>query len=159
MKHFFKYASGYINIDDQNLYLTSSGNWQEAHSLTEKNTSSAKANKRRVNKNSVFLYGLLALALLATAYMVGTNKLKFLPLLLVFYGLYEVNKHFSKEMGNRYKIPLSKIEAVEPVDGGLKITFRNEAGEPDFEVVKGVEVKGVEVLRVIALIALPKKTL
>lgn len=146
MKHYFKYASGYINIDDENLYLTSSGNWEETRGLQEKSTTSAKANKRRVNKNSIFLYGLLAFALLATAYMVGTNKLKFLPLLVVFYGLYEVNKHFSKEMGNRYKIPLSKIEAIEPIDGGHKIIFRNEADQPDFEEVKGLEEKGIAFL-------------
>ena len=147
MKHFFKYTSGYINIDDDNLYLTSSGNWEEARGLAEKNSTTEKANKRRVNRNSAFLYTLLALALLATAVMVGTDKLKFFPMLIVFYGIYQANKYFSKELGNRYKIPLSKIEAIEPIDGGLKISFCNEAGQPDFEVVKGVEDKGVVVLR------------
>ncbi len=147
MKHYFKYASGYINIDDEALYLTSSGNWEEARNLIEKNANSAKANKRRVNRNSLLLYIPLALLIITSAVLVGADKLKFAPLMLLYLMIYYIHKHFSKKLGNRYKIPLSKIQAIEPVDGGLKITFRNEAGEPDFEVVKGVEEKGVEVLR------------
>ncbi len=29
MKHYFKYKSFYINIDNENISFTDSGNWQE----------------------------------------------------------------------------------------------------------------------------------
>ncbi len=49
-------------------------------------------------------------------------------------------------MGSRYKIPLTKIELVEKYDKGIKISFRNEANHPDFEIIDNVEPKGFEVL-------------
>ena len=36
MKEYFKYANGYININDENLFLTHSGNWSETSTLVEK---------------------------------------------------------------------------------------------------------------------------
>lgn len=147
MKHTFKYSSGHINIDDENLYLTSSGNWEEAQTLTQKNAASIAANKRRVKRNSLLLYIPMAIIILSPAVLVGADKLKFAPLMLLYFLIYYLYKHFSKQLGNRYKIPISKIEAIVPVDGCLKIIFRNEDGQPDFEVVKGVEDKGVVVLR------------
>lgn len=36
-KSFYKYKYGYINIDQNNIYITSTGNWSETIQLTEKN--------------------------------------------------------------------------------------------------------------------------
>jgi hypothetical protein len=35
MRHYFRYKGGYINIDDENIYLTTTGNWQETSVLKE----------------------------------------------------------------------------------------------------------------------------
>lgn len=37
MKHFFKYKFGYINIDEETLYLTKTGNWQEVKDIVARN--------------------------------------------------------------------------------------------------------------------------
>lgn len=38
IKTFYRYEFGFINLDSNNLYLTSSGNWSEAKKLEEKST-------------------------------------------------------------------------------------------------------------------------
>lgn len=139
MKHHFKYASGYINIDEENLYLTSSGNWQETQTLLEKSSNSQAANRRRITGNSIFLYGVLGTACVVIVVMVGKDRLKFGLLLLLFFGLYKLNQYFKREMGNRYKIPLSKIDAAEQHGDGLKISFRNADNQPDHEIVRGIK--------------------
>jgi hypothetical protein len=146
MKHFFKYASGYLNLDGENLYLTTSGNWEEAAQLTEKGDASQKANRRRIKTNTIAFTTLLIIAGAVIVFAVGRGKLRFFPLLFVFFGLYKVNQYFRREMGNRYKIPLAKIEAIEQQEDGVKITFRNADNEPDHEIVPDLDPAGIMML-------------
>lgn len=37
MKEWLKHKYGYINIDDENVYVTKTGNWSEISKLQEKN--------------------------------------------------------------------------------------------------------------------------
>lgn len=70
------------------------------------------------------------------SFMIGTS-------VAILFFLY---KYFQPEMGKRYKIPISKIESVQNFEKGLKIIFRNQTGEPDFEIIDNVEPKGFEIL-------------
>lgn len=150
MKHHFKYGSGYINIDDQNLYMTSSGNWQEVEKLTEKNEISEKANKWRIRGNSMFIFALVLLVAIVVVFGVGKGNIKFGFLILIYLGLHFVIRYFQREMGSRYKIPLVKIDTVEPHDGGLKITFRNAHNQPDQEILK--KVKDADINRIMDMV-------
>lgn len=81
------------------------------------------------------------------------------PLFNAIFGLpiaaYFVNRYFTSEMGKRYRIPLAKIQSVEPYgNDGLKINFLNAANKADFELVEKVEVKGFEVLEDLGLLKL-----
>ncbi|WP_196887538.1 hypothetical protein [Aureivirga sp. CE67] len=46
MKHYFKYKSFYINIDNENITFTDSGNWQEVRSIQEKKNKVQQTEKR-----------------------------------------------------------------------------------------------------------------
>jgi predicted small integral membrane protein len=142
MKLFYKYASGYININDENLYLTNSGNWQEANGLEEKNPKTKRQNTLRRAGNNLFII-LVLCAFTALAYF-GYSKNKFLFGLPV--AAYFVINYFKSEQGKRYKIPLAKIERIEKYDKGLKIIFINGNNESDFEIVDNVDPAGIEML-------------
>lgn len=146
MKHYFKYGSGYVNIDEENLYLTNSGNWQETRELKEKSRATIAENDRRIGKMKGFVYTVFG-AIAVLIYSMVENKTISIS---IFIGMgvlaYQVLQYFKSDFGSRYKIPLAKIEAVERHDKGLKIIFRNENNEPDFEKIDNVEAGGFQVL-------------
>ena len=144
MKYFFKYKSGYINIDDENLYLTNSGNWQEARELNEKNRASIKKNNRRINNQKAFVYVVVTIIIILLFFMVKNNKVSISLSLGLIALAYYINNYFKREFGVKYKIPLAKIESIEHYENnGLKINFKNANNESDTETVYEVDEKGL----------------
>ena len=146
MKHFFKYASGYINVDEHNLYLTNSGNWQEALGLNEKSSATIKQNSRRLGWNNIFINGVLVASAVIVLFMIENQILSIGLVVGMAIALYKVNTTFGQESGKRYKIPLSKIVGVDKFEDGLKIEFLNESGAADYEIVHKVDPKGIAFL-------------
>ncbi|MES2487659.1 MAG: hypothetical protein V4581_17140 [Bacteroidota bacterium] len=143
-KQYYKYASGYVNIDSQNLYLTNSGNWQEARGLEEKSRATESSNDSRTSRMKGFVFTIFG-AIGAFIFYMLNQKVLALPIFvgLAFTAL-QVLKYFKTEFGNRYKIPLHKIIAVTPLPhNGLKISFYNAMGIADEEVIKEVDPRGI----------------
>lgn len=155
MKHYFKYAAGYINIDSENLFMTNSGNWQETHDLEEKSKSSARSNSFRTARMKGYVFsafGMIGVFFFGFADDAGEIS----PPMLIGFGLlgllaYFLFQYFKRDFGNRYKIPLKKITAIEPYEKGLRLRFLNAAGNTDTEVLDDVEPKGFEVLSKLGL--------
>lgn len=152
MKHFFKYEFGYINIDDENLYMTNSGNWSETKELLEKSDQSKSKNKNQ--KYKVFGYYLF-LILIALFFVYKFNFVNItygfiIGLAVLFYSAYNFMK---SEQGNRYKIPLTKINQMEYSYNSLKIHFKNLDNNDDFERIENVEEKGLKILNELNLIS------
>ncbi|WP_330443416.1 hypothetical protein [Flavobacterium sp. C4GT6] len=157
-KQYFKYDTGYVNIDSENLYLTNSGNWQEARELKEKSQKTKRQNSSRIAGNNLFLFIVFGGLTLGAFYMLNKagdfNILDFSTVgstvkrlgLLAAIG-FVIYKYFAPELGKRYRIPLSKIESVEYWERGVRINFRNEANEPDRENIDYVETKGFDILK------------
>lgn len=61
MKDYFKHDKGYLLINEEAFFLTSSGNLSETLSLSEKSISSRKVNNRRADRMYYFV-GLLMVA-------------------------------------------------------------------------------------------------
>ena len=55
MKAWFGYNTGFVNIDDNHVYLTNSGNWSEIADLEEKGITTNKKSRRRKKKSSLFM--------------------------------------------------------------------------------------------------------
>ena len=138
MKDYFKYASGYIISDDENLYLTNSGNWQETHELHEKSSATIKQNRMRVINMKAFVYSFFGGVLSFTLFMISNKTVSVVFMLVMGAGAYYLFEYFKRDFGNRYKIPLSKIESIGEYENGLKIRFRNATNDPDFEIVPGI---------------------
>lgn len=145
MKEYFKYDKGFVNIDDENLYLTNSGNWQEARNLQEKSSKTIKDNNSRKNRISLYFYICLGLGVLCTFYQLSNGKSVRLP--LVFSGLgFAAYRYMIRETGNRYKIPLSKIITISNENNFIRINFLDEQGIETFEQLSDVEIKGIGLL-------------
>jgi hypothetical protein len=147
MKYYFKYSSGYVNIDAENLFLTNSGNWQETRELEEKSKRTKRQNSLRIARMNLFIYITFGIIAFIIYKSVSRDKPYFNAIFGLPVAAYFVNRYFTTEMGKRYKIPLSKIQSIERYDNdGIKIIFLNDSNEPDFEIIEKVEVKGFKVL-------------
>lgn len=147
MKEYFKYKFGYVNIDDENLYLTNSGNWQEARETEEKSSANLHVNAQRINRMKSFVFvviGGITVYLLREVESIKTS----IGIVVIAAGLaYKTYQHFSSEFGNRYRIPLHKIQSITAKKTEVvRIGFFNANNTPDFEIIEGLEPRGYNFL-------------
>jgi hypothetical protein len=141
MKEFFKYDNGYVNINDENLFLTNSGNWSEIVKIEEKSTKTIRQNNFKGFKIYLFLFIIFCLFLV----FISKSKGFILPFGFLVIG-FAAFVYMRKETGNKYKIPISKITAIRVLGNEVKISFLNSNNEEDFETIHKVENKGLHVL-------------
>lgn len=142
MKEYFKYAKGFVNINDENLFLTNSGNWSETHELLEKSSKSIKQNNFKGFKIYIFLFVVACLIVL----ILLKSKKGSIPFGIILLGL-GAFAYMKRETGKRYKIPISKIISVTIIENSAKIIFLNENNNEDFEEIYGIDAKGLGVLK------------
>lgn len=146
MKEYFKYNKGFVNLDDENIYLTNSGNWQEARNLQEKSSKTIKANKIKKNKISLYFYFLLGLGVLGFMYQLSKGNSVRIP--IVFVGLgFLAYRYMIRETGSSYKIPLTKIKSIDLNSSEARIHFLDENSEDTSELISGIEEKGIQILK------------
>lgn len=141
MKEYFKYANGFVNINDENLFLTNSGNWSETHELLKKSSKSIRQNNFKGFRIYIFLFAVACLIVL----ILSKSKSGSIPFGIILLGL-GVFSYMKRETGKRYKIPISKIISITIVENTAKIIFFNENNIEDFEEINGIESKGLGVL-------------
>lgn len=141
MKEYFKYANGFVNINDENLFLTNSGNWSETHELLEKSAKSIKQNNFKGFKIYIFLFAVVCLVVL----ILSKSKRGSIPFGIILLGL-GAFAYMKRETGKQFKIPISKIIDIKIIENAAKIIFLNENNTEDFEEIKVVETKGFPIL-------------
>ena len=143
MKEFFKYGNGYVNINDEYLFLTNSGNWSEIKSIVEKSPKSIKSNRLKRYK-----YNLFYLIIFFLMFYLNVKKKAFnfrASFVLVILGV-AAYFYMKRETGNKYKIPIAKITAIRITNSAVKISFINAANAEDCEYISNVEEKGLKIL-------------
>jgi len=144
MKEWFKYEYGYVNIDDDNIYFTNTGNWSEVGLLKEK--SGVKSNKLRKIRIQVFLIVVGVLA----AFLLFKNVLSGEVSILLIVGLpisvFLVYKYLKTEIGSNYKLPICKVSKIEIEDNEVTNVFNNSKSGVNKEVLVNVEEKGLRIL-------------
>jgi len=123
MKTWFKHKYGYVNIDDEYIYFTSSGNWSETSTLTEKSISQAQ-NPRLSNFIFYFLgIGTIMFFLLSNS--------KSIPIIVGFSILaYKAYEYLKSDLGPQYKIKKSNVVSVDH--------------DPNETIVKFLNIEGIE---------------
>jgi len=145
MKEYFKYANGYVNINDENLFLTNSGNWSETHDLLEKSPKSIRKNNFKANKIYLYYFFVFILIGFGVFDILRDIKNRTFPFGIILLGLAGL-AYMKRETGKRYKIPISKIISFDVSNDKVKILFRNANDIDDFEEIFKVETKGLAIL-------------
>ena len=145
MKEYFKYANGYVNINDENLFLTNSGNWSETHDLLEKSPKSIRKNNFKANKIYLYYFFVFILIGFGVFDILRDIKNRTFPFGIILLGLAGLT-YMKRETGKRYKIPISKIISFDVSNDTVKIIFKNASGVNDFEEIFKVETKGLAIL-------------
>lgn len=142
MKDYFKHNKGYLLINEEAFFLTSSGNWSETESLLEKSKTSRKKNSRRSDR----MYYYLGTMIVGCLYLFYKKQSIF-----GFSGVagtYFVWNYLKNETTARYKIPFQKIIQLNISEPGkLQIRFYNEMGHEDAEYIQGIESRGIAFLK------------
>lgn len=147
MKEYFKYKYGYINVDDENLYLTNSGNWQEARETEEKSRAIEKRNSVRIIRMKSFVFIVMGAVCIFLVKSLQNPKISIGIIAITLFVGYRVYQVFSKEFGSRYRIPLQKVIKISAQGTvGLRIDFLNANNEPDFEIIEEPELRGRDFL-------------
>lgn len=124
MRHYFRYKGGYVNVDDENIYLTTTGNWQETAGLKEHKKNSYLPQLRFLPWGIYLVF--ICMCVYWQSYI----------LLIIITASLGIDNLFGKT--NAYRIPLLKVTSIDRVNNAVILEFCNEAGEPVKEKLKKV---------------------
>lgn len=145
-RYCFKRKYGYVNITDNAVYLTSTGNWTEIERISEKSVVSEKKNAWRKARIKLFLYpSLVVMAGIVLAEISHLNLLSIWLLTGVVGGI-ALFKYFSSDLGNVYKIPVDKIVDIQILDEVVTISFLDADRKPSLEEIFELEDEAKEKL-------------
>jgi len=148
MKDWFKYGSGFINIDETHIYLTRSGNWTETEQLTEKIFSSTFNDRVRTAGIAVLLLAVAAFMVMLMINGIDNGDFPIMTLVGIGLFLYTLYRYFQRDIGPTFKIPFSKIQQIDIHENWFAIDFMNGYDKPDRVEFEEVEEKGIEIMRV-----------
>lgn|GEM_PF-1617178 len=150
MKACYKYEFGYLNVDDQFVYFTNTGNWTEIPKLTEKIQQSHARDMRRYFKHTIYL---VFISVLAAAFVIYNvlwgiyNMVVIVGLPVLIYYLYQYLKN---EMGPAFAIPHDKLVSVEHAGKSTIVTYIDGEGDEVNDKLVKLEEEGKETLNKLA---------
>lgn len=139
MKKYFKYKFGYINIDDHNIYLTNSGNWQDCRKLEEKSfkTSVKTAGKRFKIGLLIAIVVLVIIINLIISREAGTIKI--IPIIVSILSAFGFYRLLMPDLGSQYLISIESVISFESYGQDLTITSKDSKGKHHIKFLERVE--------------------
>jgi len=146
MKEWFKYEFGYVNIDDQNVYLTNTGNWSETKNMEEKTKKVDKENDNRSSSMIGFILVVICIFafLIFKSYISGKVGLSLIA--ITSFGGYKLYGYLKTEIGAKFKIPINKISEIKVAEKSIEIIFTNGEGKIDSYKLYRIEEKGISIM-------------
>lgn len=159
MKEWFAHKDGYVNIEDDYVYLSRTGVWNEVRMLPERSRQSMRIDAYNKFKTYLFM-GFSILSLASITLIIGKRFLTqhfwdnftFAELfkataftVLPIVGIYYIRGYFAKETGPECKIPFNMIKKVE-IDAAHKTVVLEICNASQIEeriTLKEVEEKGI----------------
>ncbi|MCB0735892.1 MAG: hypothetical protein KDC92_00170 [Bacteroidetes bacterium] len=116
-----------MNVDDDFIYLTNTGNWSETKMLEEKAKGKQKGQTVRRIRISLFFW--VIAILVGGAFVINLiNSISFLSIVSLPVGIFVLYRYFQNEMGPAFCIPKSKILAIDIAHTRISIQFINGDG-------------------------------
>lgn len=147
MKEWLKHKYGYINIDDENVYVTKTGNWSEINGLKEKNFKLLKfADFRTKLKVGIYLVLMLGLVLFGFVSNIISGNIS----VLLIFGLpvlgYTAFQYIIPEFGSSFVIPKNKINDVRTEGSDVHIDFLDANNKSTSNHFRSLNEKGLEII-------------
>ncbi len=140
MKVWLKYQYGFLNIDDEFIYVTKTGNWSETNDLGEKNAGGFKtADVLRKLKVILFVVLIASLVLCSVLYMFAGKNSSLTLIIGIPVLAYFAYQYMIPEYGAAFKIPRSKIESVARRGDSVVVHFEDARGEQVEHLFSGIE--------------------
>lgn len=133
MKHSFRHKNGYFLIDEENIYITITGNRNEAKQLGE------QKNKNFLYKNRNLFWAFYIIVVIICVYI------KSYVILIIATTLLGA-KNLSGKVIEPYKIPIEKLLSVSRTGTTTKLKFRNQTGQITVESFKKIPDNDYEIL-------------
>lgn len=136
---FFKYRYGYINLRDNRLYFTHTGNWSEVRKLDQLKELESGTSVWRRSRMALFVLiasiGILAFGITkawSTGVWIGA-------LAGALFSVWKLFQNMSPEMGRAFWLSRERVEDVLPESDGVRIVYQDLDGQADTVTVGGVE--------------------
>ena len=154
MKAFFSYAFGYVNIQDNSLFLTRSGNWSE---VEEMKTQTPGKIGSHMHKWRILLF--MTVVIVAFLFTVlhalhAGNGNSVLSLVLLGIGAFSVYRYLQKDLGRTAHISLDQIYKIDFEITQVTIHFYNHQQKDSSIILEKVESKGIELLHTVTQVNL-----
>jgi hypothetical protein len=146
MRDWFKYEFGFVNLDDDYIYLTSSGNWSDTKKLKEYK----KTVKNLLpSKDAVFLAIVLIAFIAIIILNISKGKISILLLIGLPITAYAVYNYMKSGVGEKYLIPIRKINSIQFSGNVISISF-NDLNNLDATCeLKKVSDDGLEIMKLL----------
>lgn len=131
-RRYFQLEAGYLNVDEQALYFTRSGNWQEALAARERSAKQGPAHAGRLVIGIVII--LIGGLFLLFGHMSGASDAAstLVALALSAFGVFSLYRALRHDFGPVFRVPFSKVIAIEgPTDERLTVRFMNSDAKED----------------------------
>jgi hypothetical protein len=157
MKTWFEYEHGYVNIDEEWIYLNNTGVWSDLGAIEEYNSKKTFSSKHNKIKALIFLYPallILVFGAIASFYMgvknvtIGNTKFifNFVASIIASIGTYFIYKYFKKDLGITTKISRNSITKVHIESNKITIDFWDATKSVSKIEINLPSEKGIEIM-------------
>lgn len=149
MKNHFKHETGYMNIDESNIYFTISGNWQETKTLEEKSVVRSVKNFPKMVFVLIVMIILLILIFIYVMMKINSGGIAVFGLISIPLLTYKVITYLRADMSLKFYIPFYRIIDYNFSEDstGLTIQFYNKDEKVDLVKIKELEKSDVKRIR------------
>ena len=143
---YFKYEYGFVSIDNNFIYFSSTGNGQELKELTEKDQAINKKHKRTKFKTVLFFLLFAVVCFWLLYRQLSNSGLSIVFVVLASIGGFQLYHYLRTEIGARFKIPLHKVQDVKIGEQIAFVIFKNTADELEEYKINNFKDKGQRIL-------------
>jgi hypothetical protein len=144
-KLYFEYAFGYVNIDEECIYFTATGNWDEVRKLKGNRHDFIKPAHQKATKSQVYLV-LLTLMMLGLFYYAWLSR-SIMPIFVGVCGFYFGFQAVRHQVKPRFYLPLDEINEVHLAGDKVTITFDEDPILSSQFILEQVSEKGIDILQ------------